>query len=157
MLKIPRKVSIILSMIIDVAFFIVCLFGAVIMPKLVKVLINLPDNIGNRAAITDPERILCLVLAYGILGVTILAVIMMFLLLTRVYQGMVFTARSVGYIRGVSWCCFLLCLFFGILGKYFQLSIVVALAAVFLGLSLRVVKNVIEEATEIKMENDLTV
>lgn len=157
MLKIPRKVSIILSMIIDVAFFIVCLFGAVIMPKLVKVLINLPDNIGNRATITDPERILCLALAYAILGVTILAVIMMFLLLTRVYQGKVFTARSVGYIRGVSWCCFLLCLFFGILGKYFQLSIVVALAAVFLGLSLRVVKNVIEEATEIKMENDLTV
>ena len=157
MLKIPRKVSIILSMIIAVAFFIVCLFCAVIMPKLVEALINLPDNIGNRGTITDPERVLCLVLAYGILGVTTLAVIMMFLLLIRVYRGNVFTARSVVYIRGVSWCWFLLCLFFGVLGNYFQLSIIVALAAVFLGLSLRVVKNVIEEATEIKMENDLTV
>lgn len=68
-----------------------------------------------------------------------------------------FTPASVALIRGVSWCCFLLCLVFGVLGKYFLLAYVVALAAVFLGLCLRVVKNVIEEATEIKMENDLTV
>jgi hypothetical protein len=33
----------------------------------------------------------------------------------------------------------------------------VAFAGIFLGLCVRVVKNVIEEATEIKAENDLTV
>lgn len=157
MLKIPRKMSITLSMVIAVAFFMVCVFGAGFMPKLVEMLINLPDNIGNREAVTDGDRLVILIIAYALLAVTMIAVIMMFILLMRVYCGKVFTPKSVGYIRGVSWCCFLLCFFFGVLGKYFQLSIVVALAAVFLGLCLRVVKNVIEEATELKMENDLTV
>ena len=157
MLKIPRKMSIILSMVIAVAFFMVCILGAAVMPKLVEMLIVLPDNIGNRGMITDGERLLILIIAYAILAVTMLAVIMMFALLMRVYHGKVFTSKSVGFIRGVSWCCFLLCLFFGVLEKYFQLAIIVALAAIFLGLCLRVVKNVIEEATEIKMENDLTV
>lgn len=157
MLKISRKMSITLSMIIAAAFFVVCVSGVFVMPKLVEMLIDLPDNIGNRGAIADGERILILIIAYAILTVTIVAVVMMFLLLMRVYHGQVFTPQSVGFIRGVSWCCFLLCLFFGVLGTYFQLSIIVALAAIFLGLCLRVVKNVIEEATEIKMENDLTV
>ena len=46
---------------------------------------------------------------------------------------------------------------FVVLGYYFKLAVVVAVAAIFLGLCLRVVKNVIEKATEIKAENDLTV
>lgn len=157
MFKVSRKVSLTLSMVIAVAFFAVCLFGMVIMPRLVGILIDLPDNIGNRAAVTDYERIFILIMAYVILFTVMIAVIMMFTLLLRVYRGKVFTSASVALIRGVSWCCFLLCIVFGILGKYFHLSYVVALAAVFLGLCLRVVKNVIEEATEIKMENDLTV
>ena len=157
MLKVSRKVSLTLSMAIAAVFFAVCIYGLIIMPKLVTMLIDLPDNIGNRAAITDQGRLIVLILAYVILLVVMTAVIMMFILLRRVYCGKVFTAQSVALIRGVSWCCFLLCLVFAVLGKYFQLSFVVALAAVFLGLSLRVVKNVIEEATEIKMENDLTV
>ena len=157
MLKISRKMSITLSMIIAAAFGVVCISGVFLMPKLVEMLIDLPDNIGNRGAITDGERMLILIIAYAVLAVTMIAVVMMFLLLMRVYHGKVFTPQSVGFIRGVSWSCFLLCLFFGILGTYFQLSIIVALAAIFLGLCLRVVKNVIEEATEIKMENDLTV
>ena len=157
MFKIPRKVSLALSMVIAVVFFAVCIFGMVIMPKLVEMLVSLPDNIGNRAAVTDTERLFILIMAYVILLIIMTAVIMMFILLMRVYGGKVFTAGSVALIRGVSWCCLMLCAAFAILGKYFQLAYVVALAAIFLGLCLRVVKNVIEEATEIKMENDLTV
>ena len=43
--------------------------------------------------------------------------------------------------------------------SYFLIIIgfVLAFVAILLGLCLRVVKNVIEEATEIKAENDLTV
>ena len=157
MFKIPRKISLILSMIIAIAFLAVCIFGLIIMPKLVELLIELPDNIGNRELITVGEHTLVLIIAYMILLITIAAVLMMFSLLMRVYHGKVFTDKSVALIRFVSWCCFGLCICFAILGAYFQLSIVVALAAVFLGLCLRVVKNVIEEATAIKEENDLTV
>jgi hypothetical protein len=46
---------------------------------------------------------------------------------------------------------------FALLGWYFRLALAVGFVAVFVGLCLRVVKNVIEEATLIKSENDLTV
>ena len=46
---------------------------------------------------------------------------------------------------------------FVLLGLYFPLSFAVAFVAVFVGLCLRVVKNVLEEAVVLKSENDLTV
>ena len=46
---------------------------------------------------------------------------------------------------------------FAAIGLYFFIGFVVSGLAFFLGLCLRVVKNVIEEATDIKSENDLTV
>jgi hypothetical protein len=87
----------------------------------------------------------------------ILADCLLLRLLLRVKKGLVFTETSVALIRGISWCCILLCIFFGILGLYFQLSYIVAVLGVFLGVCLRVCKNAFEEATAIKNENDLTV
>ena len=127
------------------------------MPSLVTLLIDLPDTIGDRDAITDGGRVMVLVLAYMALAAMMLADALLFWLLQRVRRGEVFTATSVSLIRGVSWCCFLLSAVFCGLGIYFQLAFIVAIMAVFLGLCLRVVKNVIEEATLIKSENDLTV
>ena len=77
------------------------------------------------------------------------------LLLIKGHQ--VFTDRVVSCLRTISWCCFieagLLCL--GIV--YFRLLPVLAFVAGFLGLVLRVVKNVIEEAVALKAENDFTI
>ena len=83
--------------------------------------------------------------------------IMLFKLLKRVNDGLVFTEISVALIRYISWFCFIICAAFCVLGIYFQLAFIVAFVALVLGTCLRVVKNVIEEATEIKSENDLTV
>lgn len=157
MLKIPSKVSISLSVFLSVLFFIVCVVGAFFLPELVEILINTKDNIGNRDNITDAGRVFVHIMAYGVLADAVLADILLFSLLLRVRRGQVFTQPSVALIRGVSWCCFLLCAIFACIGVYFQLAFIVAFAAVFLGICLRVVKNVIEEATEIKSENDLTV
>lgn len=157
MIKISNKVSINISLTVAVIFLVACIFGAFIMPPLVEMLINLPDNIGNRGNITDSGRILVLVLAYLMLLVLMLADVLMILLMFRVKRGLVFTAKSISLIRGISWCCFAIAFVFGVLGIYFQLSFILAFFAVFLGISLRVVKNVIEEAAEIKSENDLTV
>ena len=157
MLKIPSKLSVGISITLSVIFFLACIVGAFIMPSLTDLLINTYDNIGNRADISNSGRVFVLALAYAVLAVVSLADSLLFFLLCRVHKGQVFTADSVALIRGVSWCCFLLGAVFGTLGIYFQLSLIVAFAAVFLGICLRVVKNVIEEATEIKSENDLTV
>lgn len=157
MLKIPSKVSLSLSLALSILFFLGCVAGAVIMPTLCEMLINVNDNIGVRDQITDGGRVFVLILAYAVLAIVMLADGLLFSLLLRVRAGLVFTPQSVSRVRGVSWCCFLLGAVFAALGIYFQLAFIVAFVAVFLGLCLRVVKNVIEQATEIKSENDLTV
>lgn len=157
MLKIKSNHSITISIVLSILFFIGCIVGAFIMPALTEMLINVTDNIGNRGEITEDGRALVLSLAYGVLAILMLADALLFALLLRVRSGLVFTQKSVALIRGVAWCCLLLGAVFSVLGIYFQLSFIVAFAAIFLGICLRVVKNVIEEATEIKSENDLTV
>lgn len=157
MLKISNKVSINISLAVAAVFMLACIFSAFIMPSLVEMLINLPDNVGNRGDITAGGRVFVLVLAYVMLAILALADAFMILLLLRVKKSLVFSSKSIGLIRAISWCCFAICIVFALLGIYFQLSFILAFFAVFLGISLRVVKNVIEEATEIKSENDLTV
>jgi hypothetical protein len=157
MLKIPKKYSIMISQTLCIIFFAACVIGLFILPTLCEMLINVEDNIGSRGEITDAGRTFVLVLAYLILADIMLAVSLLFTLLLRVRKGFVFTSESTSLIRGISWCCFMLCFVFAGLGIYFQLALIVSFAAVFLGIALRVVQNVIEEATEIKMENDMTI
>lgn len=157
MLKVSKKLSTVLSLTLAVFFFLCCVVGLFFLPTLTEMLINLPDNIGNRGEISQLGRTLSLVSAYCIVLDMMLADVLLFRLLLRVRRGEVFTDRSVSLIRGVSWCCLGLCVPFGFLGLYFQLSWIVCLMAVFLGLCLRVCKNAFEVATEIKQENDLTV
>lgn len=157
MLKISNKHSINLSLTIAVLFLVICIAGAFILPKLVPMLIDTRDNIGNRGDITQAGRTFVMIISYLILAVFVAADALLFKLLLNVKKELVFTAQSVALIRGVSWCCFAVCLLLCGLGIYFQLAFVAAFMGLFLGLCLRVTKNVIAEATEIKSENDLTV
>lgn len=157
MLKISKRLSTTLSLALAVFFFLCCLAGLFVLPTLTEMLINLPDNIGNRANISQLGRTLSLVSAYCIVLVMMLADILVFSLIRLVRKGEVFTDRAVSLLRGISWCTLGLCVPFGFLGIYFQLSWIACLAALFLGICLRVCKNAFEEATAIKQENDLTV
>ena len=60
-------------------------------------------------------------------------------------------------LRARPWCCLLAAVPFGVFGIWRSLSIIVALAAAFFGLILRVLKNVFEKAVELKEENDYTI
>ncbi len=157
MFKISNKLSTRISIILAVIFLIGCIITVFFLPRITNVLINVDDGIGNRDEITEIGRIFVHILAYAVLLDVILADIMLLYLLMRVKNSLVFTEISVALIRGVSWCCMLLGLIFGLLGIYFQLAFIVAFAGIFLGICLRVTKNVIEQATIIKSENDLTV
>lgn len=155
--KISRNLSVSLSLAISILFMAIILAGYLIMPTLVPMLIDIPDQLGNRDAITLAERSAIFFLTYAILLALTVTDGLLFSLLLKVKKGQVFTPAVVSRIRGISWCCYLLCVLFAGLGIWFQLSFIVSFAAAFLGLCLRVVKNVMEEATQIKQENDLTV
>ena len=157
MLKISTKASVTISIILSIVFMVILIAGAVIMPWLSAMLVNFDDTVGIRKEISQSGHIVILIMAYLILACMATADVLLMKLLFRVRAGLVFTTQSVGLIRGVSWCAILLGAVFAVLGYHFQLSLFAAFACVFLGLCLRVVKNVIEQATEIKSENDFTI
>ena len=78
-------------------------------------------------------------------------------LLLLVRKRQVFTDKAVSCLRTISWCCFIEVglLLLGV--RYFYMMPALAFVAGFLGLVLRVVKNVIEEAVALKAENDFTI
>ena len=98
-------------------------------------------------------------LEYIILALVLFADICLVLLLNNVRTGSIFTDRSVQYLRLISWASVLagaaaipLCIFLRLLSM-----LCLTFIGFFLGAVLRVVKNVIEEGTAIKEENDGTI
>lgn len=157
MLKIPSKLSITISIGVSILFFALCIGLAFYMPEFASLMIQAVNDLGI-AYVEGINESIILGLAYVALLFIALIDVLLFMLLLRVKAGKVFTSESVGLIRGISWGCYLVSGVFCGLSVYFTfVALLVAFVAAFLGLCLRVVKNVIEEATEIKGENDLTV
>ncbi|MBQ2868015.1 MAG: DUF2975 domain-containing protein, partial [Firmicutes bacterium] len=69
----------------------------------------------------------------------------------------VFTDENVSLLRRISWCCFLAALITLISSRFYLVFGLIGIAAAFMGLILRVVKNVIQQAVIIKAENELTI
>jgi hypothetical protein len=68
-----------------------------------------------------------------------------------------FITQNVGYLRCISWCCLGVTVITAIGGCFYLPFGVIAIAAAFMGLMLRIVKNVLQSAVEIKEENELTI
>ncbi len=98
-----------------------------------------------------------LALCYTVLIPAFSAGGLMLWLLHRVRRGMIFVAPSATVIQLIAICCFAECAIFGLLTMYFHLAPAVAFCALFLGIALWVVSDVVREGTEIKTENDFTV
>jgi len=157
MFRISNKVSTIISLVLTVLLLAALCVLVFWLPLVVNSMINTADNIGNRAQITAAQRSFVLIDAYVMVTVAFVAVILLFFLLREVLLERVFCPRTTRLIAAISWCCFAEGLLFLLIGIFFQLAFGVAIAACFVGLCLRVVKNVIEEATRIKSENDFTI
>lgn len=78
-------------------------------------------------------------------------------LLSNIQKDMVFTAQNCAHLRIISWCCLLAAIPFFLFGFWRYLGFLVAIAAGFFGLILRVVKNVFEKAVILQEESDYTI
>ena len=156
-MKISKDKSLTLSLWLAGVLFVGCIVGLFVLPSLVELLLALPDRVGDRENITLLGKVLVYAMAYGIVLTVIEADTALWFILMRVKNRLVFTDFTVQRIRIGSWGCIVLSGEFGVLTIYFQLSFILCFLAVFLGLSIRGVKNVMEEATALKTENDLTV
>ena len=150
--KISRNASLTLSLILTGVFFAVLILCLFIMPGFVRLILPVSPRM-----IAAGDAVLITAVGYCVLLLAMLADYLLFRLLLLVRAGEVFTACSVALIRGVSWCAIAISLLFLLMARYFLIALALAFAAVLLGLCLRVVKNVIDQATAIKAENDLTV
>ena len=78
-------------------------------------------------------------------------------LLKNIKSGEIFTKKNSSLLRRISWCCFCVAIITLIGGFFYMPFIFIALAGGFVGLMLRVLKNVMQSATELREENDLTI
>ncbi|MGI5921762.1 MAG: DUF2975 domain-containing protein [Syntrophomonadaceae bacterium] len=81
----------------------------------------------------------------------------LFKLLRRIETGQVFTDENVELLRRISWSCFAGAVVALISVFYYYPWAFVAIAAAFMGLIVRVVKNVVAQAVELKNEADYIV
>lgn len=152
MLRIDRRISVILSYIFCALAFFGVLGLAIMLPFFRNA--NVPF-LANQ----DRFGVWGYLLEYAILALVLVATFCLVLLLNNVRGGAIFTSSSVGYLRIISWAsilagtlaiplCFLI---------EWNMLLPVAFVGLFLGIVLRVVKNVIEEGTALKEENDSTI
>ena len=154
MLKIDKKISVTISLVLTTLCFLGFLFMVGYMPSFVGWLFEItPDASG----IGDTGRSVALAEAYVILALALAGDITLFFLLQAVRKGDVFTDKAVAMIRLISWCLIAIGVIFFTMFKFFPRIPFIGAIFVFFGITVRVVKNVIEEATAIKNENDLTV
>ncbi|MBS4030661.1 MAG: DUF2975 domain-containing protein [Clostridiales bacterium] len=81
----------------------------------------------------------------------------LFRLLRRIEQEQVFITDNVDYLRWISWSCFMGAGIGTVSAFYYFPWIFVAVAAAFMGLIVRVVKNVLAKAVELQNEVDYTI
>lgn len=78
-------------------------------------------------------------------------------LLHNIRAERVFIKSNAKHLRNVSWCCFAIAVITLAGGFFYMPFMFVALAGGFIGMLLRVLKNVMQAAIEIREENDLTI
>ena len=148
------NISVIISLVLAIITMAFIIVMAVFIPSLVDFYV---DVTGKAEQFSALEITQIKIILYVILLPAIIADASLLFLLKLVAKEKVFTSVSVYLLRLISLCCFAEVIIFGALAIFFLLALVVSFAALFLGIVLRVVKNVIEEATAIKLENDYTV
>ncbi len=123
---------------------------AVFSPRIVNWYI---DVSGKPEWLAEPILIALLACCVPAMG----ALIWLHKLLTNIRIEDVFTDENVGLLRRISWCCFLAALITLVSARFYLVFGLISIAAAFMGLILRVVKNVIQQAVIIKAENELTI
>lgn len=78
-------------------------------------------------------------------------------LMKNIIHEDVFVQANVKYMRVLSWCCAFVALACFVAGFFYVPFFIFSLGAAFMMLILRVLKNVMAAATEIKNENELTI
>ena len=145
------KKSISLSKLCVLIFTVMLIGIALSAPWLVRWLLDF-----SRADLVGKEAYFLLTIYSGSIPAAVL-LFCLYRLLHRIELEQVFIAANVEYLRRISWSCFAGAIICFASTPYYIPWIFVAIAAAFMGLIVRVVKNVIAQAVELKNESELTI
>ena len=152
-----RKNSVTLSLVVCYVLFGILTVGLFLGPWAVKMWLCLYRGFAENSAVLLYQQKLfaccfypCSVFAY----VTLYSLIR---LLRNIQKEDIFIGQNVRYLRRISWCCIVVALLTLAAGVFYIPYSFLAVAAGFVGLMLRVVKNVMENAVQLKEENELTI
>jgi len=146
-----HKKSILLSQACVIVFMIMLVFTVASTPWLVRRLIGF-----SRVNLSGRYMYFLITIYVGsIPAATILYAL--FKLLKNIKQGMIFTHSNIAYLRKISWGCIIGGLVSLAASFYYVPWLFIAIAAGFMGLIVRIVKNIISEAVLLKEEVDYTI
>ena len=142
-----------------------------IFAPLVTLQIFMPIFVFTDGDIEKLFYILLLILFYICCALAFVALFSLNHLLTNIKAEIIFEEINVSVLRRISWCCFIVAILLLIgslvsgkilmmLSEIMMLSYIlfgISVMAGFMGLILRVVKNVFQAAVELKAENDYTI
>ncbi|MBQ8171637.1 MAG: DUF2975 domain-containing protein [Oscillospiraceae bacterium] len=98
-----------------------------------------------------------LITLYSAVPAAIIALVCLDILLRNIRKEKPFITQNVKLLRIISYCCFAEALVFVYFATLKVFVLVVVIACAFMGLILRVVKNVFEQAVALREENDFTI
>ncbi len=99
------------------------------------------------------------IIAYAIMVILVVLLLFLFKLLSNISRKKVFENSNTVCLRLISWCCFAVSALLFLWGFFTDLEVIflAGFVAGFMGLILRVLKNVFDEAVSIREENDYTI
>ncbi len=149
------KYSVVLSLTLCIGVALTLIVSLFMIPTIAEGYFGAWHGFGEEVVDMVTRTVLICYYPSAILGLVALAALIKMLL--NIKAEKTFIAENVTALRVISWCCFIvsaICIWG--MNRYVSLCFVAA-AAGFVGVILRVVKNVMQSAVEIKSENDLTI
>ena len=145
------KKSLVLSKICIILFMVLLVVSAVSARWIVNVLLN------SSVSAALAGRALFLLTIYAGCVPSAALLVCLYLLLHRIGSERVFVRENTACLRHISWCCFVgaaICLASAF---YYLPWMAVGVAASFMGLIVRVIKNVIAKAVSLQDDADFTI
>ena len=143
--------SLMLSKICVIMFMALLLASAILAPRLVARLMQMSAMAHN----AGKGLFMNTIYIGAVPAAALLA--LLHILLRRIGEGRVFIEENTACLRYISWCCFLGAAICIASAFYYTPWVAVGISAAFMGLIVRVVKNVIAKAVSLQEEADYTV
>jgi len=143
--------SLVLSKVFVITFMVLLLVIVILAPGVVAPLIKMS------ALAYSVGRAYFLATVYSGCVPIALLLVCLYILLQRMSAGSVFVKENVACLRYISWCCFAGAIICFVSALYYVPWLAVGAAAAFMGLIVRVIKNVFAKAVSLQNDADLTI